>query len=84
MRERSWTIRADLRSMLAAEVTALLVAAATVAAGKSLWAGLIGGAVLGIALFVVRVTRLSPWRWATIAIHRVRHREHRIPTWGAP
>lgn len=78
MKERTWGARARLRDALPAEVLAAVVTAVAVAIGQPWWAGAAVGAVLGVALFVLRVSRLTPWRWLTLALKRLRHKEHRI------
>ena len=37
-----------------------------------------GALSVGLLLFVVRVSRLTPWQWLRRAIGRLRHKEHRV------
>lgn len=79
MREPSVTLRADGRSLLAAEVAGIVAAAAITATGAPIWVAALVGAVLGAILFIPRIARLSLWQWAILAMRRFRHREHRLP-----
>ncbi|BBY46912.1 hypothetical protein MARA_03420 (plasmid) [Mycolicibacterium arabiense] len=78
MKERTWSARADLGAALPTEVLAVLGTAIAVAFDGPWWAGAAGGAVVGLLLFVVTVSRLTPWQWLKRAIGRLRHKEHRV------
>jgi type VII secretion protein EccE len=78
MKERTWSARADLGAALPTEVLAVLGTAIAVAFDGPWWSGAAGGAVLGLLLFVVKVSRLTPWQWLKRAIGRLRHKERRV------
>lgn len=78
MRERTWGARADLRAALYTEITAVIGAGISAATAGPMWIGAAGGAVVGALMFVLRVSRLTPWQWLTRAIGRLRHKEHRL------
>lgn len=78
MKERTWTGRADLRAALPTEILAVLGTAVAVGFNGPWWSGAAGGATLGLLLFVVKVSRLTPWQWLKRASGRLRHKEHRV------
>lgn len=78
MKERTWSARADLPAAMSAEIVAVLGTGIAVALDWPWWAGAAAGAALGALLFMVRVSRLTPWQWLARAIGRLRHKEHRL------
>lgn len=77
MREPALGVRADLGAALRTEITAALGAAISAAAAGPLWVGATAGAAVGLLLFVVRLTGLTPWQWLGHALRRLRHHKQR-------
>lgn len=71
-------VRAGLGTVIAAEVTALVVALVLLVAGVSGWLSLAGGVVVAVLACMLTFSGLAVWQWVWLFARWLRHRQRRV------
>ena len=78
MKQRVFSVRGSARSVVIAEVTAVVAAVGLIVCGVGLPVAIGVGAGLAVLLLVVTVGGLSLWQWMVRVVAWLRERRHRI------